>query len=93
MIQAVQDTYQGPLGLLSNTNVSKPSAISIAWDFIMYNVSSLQGSISIVDFLIYSFNVVVLKVKMILMGQKSGIGQIYGGIQLWGMHLEILNIH
>jgi hypothetical protein len=93
LIEAVQNTYQGPLGLLSNTNVSTPSAISIIWDFIMYNVSSLWGSTSIVDFLIYSFNVVVLKVKMILMEQKSGIGQIYGGIQQWEMQLEILNIH
>ncbi|CAF3630881.1 unnamed protein product [Adineta steineri] len=34
---ALQNTYEGPLGLISNTNVSKPSGISIAWDFIMYN--------------------------------------------------------
>jgi hypothetical protein len=30
---------------------------------------------------------------MILMEQKSGIGQIYGGIQQWEMHLDILHIH
>jgi hypothetical protein len=27
------------------------------------------------------------------MEQKFGIGQIYGGIQLWEMHLDILHIH
>ncbi|CAF1307029.1 unnamed protein product [Adineta ricciae] len=34
---AIRDLYEGPLGLISNTNVSKPGSLSIAWDFLMYN--------------------------------------------------------
>ena len=32
-------TYQGPVGLITNTK-PQPSAASLAWDFIMYNVST-----------------------------------------------------
>ena len=34
----VRTTYEGPLGLIGNSNQSKPSAASLAWDFVMYNV-------------------------------------------------------
>ncbi|UJR36057.1 hypothetical protein I4U23_028793 [Adineta vaga] len=34
---AIRNSYEGPLGLISNTNQTKPGPISIAWDFIMYN--------------------------------------------------------
>lgn len=33
----VRTTYEGPLGLIGNSNQSKPSAASLAWDFVMYN--------------------------------------------------------
>lgn len=39
----VRQTYEGPLGLTPN-NGPKPSAASLAWDFIMYNVSWSIGS-------------------------------------------------
>ncbi|CAF0947953.1 unnamed protein product [Rotaria sordida] len=35
--EAIRNTYEGPFGLQSNSALPKPSAISIAWDFIMYN--------------------------------------------------------
>ena len=35
----VRKTYEGPLGLIGNSNQSKPAAASLAWDFVMYNVS------------------------------------------------------
>jgi hypothetical protein len=36
---AVNSTYEG-LNKLINGGSDKPSAISLAWDFIMYNVSN-----------------------------------------------------
>ncbi len=43
---AVQNTYEGPNKLLTGS-ADKPSAVSIAWDFIMYNVSYFPKEISI----------------------------------------------
>jgi hypothetical protein len=37
---SLQNTYEGPLGLMENGS-SKPSVVSLAWDFIMYNVRHL----------------------------------------------------
>ncbi|CAF3469308.1 unnamed protein product [Rotaria sp. Silwood1] len=34
---AVRSTYEGPFGLQTGSTLPKPSAISIAWDFIMFN--------------------------------------------------------
>ena len=36
----VQDNYEGPLGLKSELNRTRPRALSLAWDFLMYNVST-----------------------------------------------------
>jgi hypothetical protein len=36
--ETVKNTYEGPLGLQADMNRQKPSSISLAWDFIMYNV-------------------------------------------------------
>ncbi|CAF1264988.1 unnamed protein product [Rotaria sp. Silwood1] len=35
--QSLKTTYEGPLGLLPNSDLPKPSPVSLAWDFIMYN--------------------------------------------------------
>ena len=37
MQESLRNTYEGPLALLFN-DPQKPSPLSLAWDFIMYNV-------------------------------------------------------
>ncbi len=39
--ESVKNTYEGPLGLITNDQ-SKPSPLSLAWDFFMYNVSDFN---------------------------------------------------
>lgn len=39
--ESLQKSYEGPLGLTEFSN-KKPSPVSLAWDFIMYNVSELN---------------------------------------------------
>lgn len=38
--ESVKNSYEGPLGLIDNAG-PKPSAVSLAWDFLMFNVSDL----------------------------------------------------
>lgn len=37
--ETIRNTYEGPLGLVAEFNRSKPSGVSLAWDFIMFNVN------------------------------------------------------
>jgi hypothetical protein len=89
---AVQNTYEGPNKLLTGS-ADKPSAVSIAWDFIMYNVSYFPKEISIKNVVFsFSFNVVVFIMEVILLMQQNGIEQIHGGIQPRVIRLNIFNI-
>jgi hypothetical protein len=49
----VRTTYEGPLGLDTKYNLPKPSAISIAWDFIMYNVSGFGFSMFEINLFVF----------------------------------------
>ena len=46
LTDSLQATYEGPLGLTPYGN-KKPSPVSLAWDFIMYNVSVLNVTFSL----------------------------------------------
>ena len=41
LTDSLQKTYEGPLGLIGE-NQKKPSPVSLAWDFIMYNVRRIM---------------------------------------------------
>ena len=38
--QSVKTNYEGPLGLMFD-ELPQPAPMSLAWDFLMYNVSSI----------------------------------------------------
>jgi hypothetical protein len=56
---SIRDVYKGPLE-------KNPQSISILWDLIMYHVSSFLGKLMNEIVLFGSLNVVVSKIKMIL---------------------------
>jgi hypothetical protein len=44
LVEALQSTYQGPIGLLTGGTVQ---SASITWDLIMYNVSDFFAKINL----------------------------------------------
>jgi hypothetical protein len=74
--QSVKNSYEGPLGLTGNG--PKPSPVSLAWDFLMFNVSDLTFALFRKEIFCFSLNVAVLKVNRILIKQPYGIVRIHG---------------
>lgn len=52
--ETITNNYEGPLGLIESLKRPKPSSISLAWDFIMFNVSIEFQLINIIHFCLFS---------------------------------------